>query len=62
MYVYNGSEILCRKCIEKDIPEAQLAKYLDEYVYGTADEAAYIEKLGGLQALQASLGHGGTNE
>lgn len=38
------------------------AKYLDEYVYGTADEAAYIEKLGGLQALQASLGHGGTNE
>ena len=32
MYVYNGSEILCRKCIEEDIPEAQLAKYLDEYV------------------------------
>ena len=32
MYVYNGSEILCRRCIEQDIPEAQLAKYLDDYV------------------------------
>lgn len=32
MYVVSGSEILCRRCIEQDIPEAQLAKYLDEYI------------------------------
>ena len=32
MYGFNGSEILCRRCLEKDIPEAQLAKYLDYYV------------------------------
>lgn len=31
-------------------------KYLNEYVYGTADEAAYLEKLGGLDALRARLG------
>lgn len=47
------------ECAKSD---AGFAEYLNEYIYGTADEAAYIEKVGGLQALQASLGHGGTDE
>lgn len=32
MYGFRGSEILCRRCLQKDIPEAQLAQYLDDYV------------------------------
>lgn len=32
--------------------------YLNDYVYGTEDEAAYIEKVGGLDQLYARLGHG----
>ena len=32
------------------------AKYLEEYVYGTENEQAYIEKMGGLDALRARLG------
>ena len=47
------------ECAKSD---AGFAEYLNEYIYGTGDEAAYIEKVGGLQALQASLGHGGTDE
>ena len=31
-------------------------KYLDEFVYGTADEAEYLEKVGGLDALKSRLG------
>ena len=33
------------------------AQYLEEFVYGTEDEAAYLEKAGGLTALQKRLGH-----
>jgi glutaconate CoA-transferase subunit A len=32
------------------------ARYLDEYVYGTADETEYLAKVGGLDALRARLG------
>lgn len=32
MQGFNGSAILCRRCLQHDMPEAQLAKYLDDYV------------------------------
>ncbi len=31
-------------------------RYLDEYIYGTRDEAEYLEKVGGLKTLQMRLG------
>lgn len=33
-------------------------KYLDEYVYGTRNEAEYLEKVGGLDSLKERLGRG----
>ena len=32
---------------------ASLARYLDEYVYGVRDRAEYVERIGGLERLQA---------
>ena len=29
---YEGGAILCRRCLMRDVPEAELLKYLDDYV------------------------------
>ena len=44
---YVGCEVVSRD-------PAALARYLDEYVYGVEDRAAYVRKCGGLERLRAS--------
>ena len=38
MYYFSGSEILCARCLEKDVPESELAAYLDSYIGDLPDD------------------------
>lgn len=47
---YESKKILCRKCLEREIPEGELLEYLDGYVASLpevirADESVYKERL-----------------
>ena len=36
--IYNSLPVLCRKCLEKEVPEKELLEYLDNYVRSLPEE------------------------
>ena len=51
-YEYFSDEAHLRQWLEAEKDLATFQRFLDEYVYGVADFAAYLHKFGGLPRLQ----------
>ncbi len=50
----SGQRVLCRRGRRSRAIPASSSRYLDEFVHGVADRAAYVRKCGGLDRLRAS--------
>ncbi len=42
--MYNAAGILCRKCLDTELPEGELIRYLDRYVSSLSEDIRVTDK------------------